>query len=41
MSIECMFGKLKYFRRVATRCESKASHFTEIWAFAALLLSLH
>jgi transposase len=38
--IECMFGKLKYFRRVATRYEKKASHFMEMLAFAAVLLWL-
>lgn len=38
--IECMFGKLKYFRRIATRFEKKASHFKEMPAFAALLLWL-
>ena len=38
--IECMFGKLKYFRRIATRFEKKASHFKEMLAFAAVLLWL-
>ena len=38
--IECMFGKLKYFRRIATRYEKKASHFMEMLAFAAVLLLL-
>jgi len=38
--IECMFGKLKYFRRIATRYEKKASHFMEMLAFAAVLLWL-
>lgn len=36
--IECMFGKLKHFRRIATRFEKKASHFKEILAFAAVLV---
>ena len=36
--IECMFGKLKYFRRIATRYEKKASHFMGMLAFAAVLL---
>lgn len=34
--IECMFGKLKYFRRIATRYEKKASHFMEMLAFVAV-----
>lgn len=38
--IECMFGKLKYFPRIATRFEKKASHFKEMLAFAAVLLWL-
>ena len=38
--IECMFGKLKYFRRIAARYEKKASHFMEMLAFAAVLLWL-
>ena len=38
--IECMFGKLRYFRRIATRYEKKASHFMEMLAFAAVLLWL-
>ena len=38
--IECMFGKLKYFLRIATRYEKKASHFMEVLAFAAVLLWL-
>jgi transposase len=38
--IECMFGKLKYFCRIATRYEKKASHFMEMLAFAAVLLWL-
>ncbi|CDS52858.1 hypothetical protein [Polaromonas sp. CG9_12] len=28
--IECMFGKLKYFRRIATRYRKKASHFMDM-----------
>ena len=36
--IECMFCKLKYFRRIATRYEKKASHFMEMLTFAAVLL---
>jgi len=35
-AIECMFGKLKYFRHIATRFEKKASHFKEMLAFAAV-----
>ena len=38
--IECMFSKLKYFRRIATRYEKKASHFMEMLTFAAVLLWL-
>jgi transposase len=38
--IECMFGKLKYFRRISTRYEKKASHFMEMLTFAAVLLLL-
>ena len=38
--IEYMFGKLKYFRRNATRYEKKASHFMEMLAFTAVLLWL-
>ena len=36
--IECMFGKLRYFRRIATRYEKKASHFMEMPAFPDVLL---
>ena len=35
--VECMF---KYYRRIATRFEKKASHFKEMLAFAAVLLWL-
>jgi len=38
--IECMFGKLKDFRRIATRYEKKASYFMEMLTFAAVLLWL-
>jgi len=38
--IECLFGKLKYYRRIATRYEKKASHFKGMLAFAAALLWL-
>ena len=38
--VECMFGRLKYYRRIATRFEKKASHFKEMLAFAAVLLWL-
>ena len=38
--IECMFGELKHFRRIATRYEKKASHFMEMLTFAAVLLWL-
>ena len=36
--VECMFGRLKYYRRIATRFEKKANHFKEMLAFAAVLL---
>ena len=35
--VECMF---KYYRRIATRFEKKASRFKEMLAFAAVLLWL-
>ena len=38
--VECRFGRLKYYRRIATRSEKKASHFKEILAFAAVLVWL-
>jgi transposase len=38
--VECLFGKLQYFRRIAMRYEKKAIHFMEILAFAATLLWL-
>lgn len=38
--IECLFGKLKHYRRIATRHEKKASHFQSMLAFAAALLWL-
>lgn len=38
--IECMFGKLKYYHRIASRFEKKASHFKEMLAFAAVPLWL-
>ena len=38
--IECMFGKLKYFCRIATRYEKKVIHFMEMLTFAAVLLWL-
>jgi len=38
--VECMFGKLKYFRRIATRYDKKATHFMAFLAFAAALLWL-
>jgi len=38
--VECMFGKLKYFRRIAMRYEKKAINFMGMLAFAAALLWL-
>jgi len=35
--IECLFGKLKRYRRIVTRYEQKASHFKGMLAFAAAL----
>jgi len=37
---ECLFGKLKYYRWIATRYEKKASYFKGMLAFAAALLWL-
>ena len=36
--VECMFGKLKYFRRIATRYEKKAINFMGLLALAAIML---
>ena len=38
--VECLFSKLKYYRRIATRFEKKACHFKSMLAFAAVLLWL-
>jgi transposase len=38
--VECMFGKLKYYRRLAMRYEKKALNFMGMLAFAAVLLWL-
>jgi transposase len=38
--VECMFGKLKYFRRIAMRYEKTAINFMAMLAFAATLLWL-
>ena len=38
--VECMFGKLKYFRRIAMRYEKQAVNFMGMLAFAATLLWL-
>ena len=38
--VECMFGKLKYFRRIAMRYEKTAINFMGMLAFAATLLWL-
>lgn len=38
--VECMFGKLKYFRRIAMRYEKKSINFMGMLAFAAALLWL-
>lgn len=39
-SIECFFGKIKHFRRIATRYDKKLSTFSSFFAFAATLLWL-
>ena len=39
-SIECFFGKIKHFRRIATRYDKKLSIFSSFFAFAATLLWL-
>ncbi len=38
--VECMFGKLKYYRRIAMRYEKKAINFMAMLTFAATLLWL-
>lgn len=38
--VECMFGKLKYYRRIATRHEKKAINFMGMLSFCATLLWL-
>ncbi|TBW32111.1 hypothetical protein E0E54_20510 [Azotobacter chroococcum] len=37
---ECLFGKLKHYRRISTRYEKRAGHFKGMLAFAAALLWL-
>jgi len=38
--IECMFGKLKHYRRIATRYEKKAINYMGMLSFASVLLWL-
>lgn len=38
--VECMFGKLKHYRRIATRYEKKAINYMGMLAFASALLWL-
>jgi len=38
--IECLFGKLKHYRRIATRDERKAINYTGMLSFASALLWL-
>jgi transposase len=38
-AVECLFGKLKYFRRIAMRYEKKAVHFMGMLAFGATSLA--
>jgi len=39
-AIECMFGKLKYYRRIATRYDKKAINYMGMPSFASTLLWL-
>ncbi len=36
--VECLFGKLKHYRRVATRHEKKAINYLGMLSFASVLL---
>lgn len=38
--VECMFGKLKHYRRIATRYEKKAINYMGMLSFASVLLWL-
>jgi len=39
-AIECLFGKLKHYRRIATRYEKKALNYMGMLSFASVLLWL-
>lgn len=39
-AVECMFGKLKHYRRIATRYEKKAINYMGMLSFASVLLWL-
>jgi transposase len=39
-AVECLFGKLKHYRRIATRFEKKAINYMGMLAFASVLLGL-
>ena len=39
-AIECMFGKLKHYRRIATRYEKKAINYMGMLSFSSVLLWL-
>jgi transposase len=39
-AVECLFGKLKHYRRIATRFEKKAINYMGMIAFASVFLWL-
>ena len=39
-TVECLFGKLKYYRRIATRYEKKAINYKGMLCLASVLLWL-
>jgi len=39
-AVECMFGKLKHYRRIATRYEKKAINYMGMLSFSSVLLWL-
>ena len=39
-AVECLFGKLKHYRRIATRYEKKAINYMAMLSFASVLLWL-
>jgi len=39
-AVECLFGKLKHYRRIATRYEKKAINYKGMPSFASVLLWL-